>query len=182
MKWNYLARIVLLALAFAVAPTLMHADSIGMSAQSGTNYTYDFYAPDGSINFAAGSTMTLTGLTDVTGVTLSQYAGYEGTLTWDSTSVTYTLSQDVSYSPGSPIDMQLFTVSSSDSNMGMLTYALQEDSGTQMGTIAPTGDLSQTPEPGSLILMGTGAAVLFGVMRRQRARSAGVAGGLTAAI
>ena len=174
MRWNYLARIVLLALAGAVAPTLMFADTIGMSSQNGTNYTYDFYSPAGTLNFSAGDTISLTGLTDVTGVTLSQYAGYVGSLVWDGTSVRYTLNQSVNYSSSSAIDWALFTVSSSDSNMGMLTYALQEDSGTQTGTIAPTGNVAATPEPGSLILMGTGAVVLFGLLRRQRARSAGV--------
>ena len=43
------------------------------------------------INFTAGDTITLTGLTDVTGVTLSQYAEYGGTATWDETSVVYNI-------------------------------------------------------------------------------------------
>lgn len=180
MSWKYLVPAVLLTVASAVAPTLSYADSIGMSSQNGTNFTYDFYAPDGTIDFAAGSTLTLTGLSDVTGVTLSQNAAYMGSVAWDGTSVTYTLGQDTAYNAGAPLDIQLFTVTSNDSEMGVLTYTLQEDSGAETGTIPPT-DTADTPEPASLLLMGTGAAVMFGVLRR-RGQSAEAPAGLTPAI
>ena len=156
-------------------PTVAHADSMILSSQSGSSYAYDLYAPDGDLSFDAGNTVTLSGLSDVTGVTLSDPGTYFGTVSYTDSTVTFTLNQAGSYNPGSPIDVNLFTVTSGASSMDNITYALQQTDGTETGTVQTGTEV--TPEPSTLLLLSTGTAATGFLRRRRRsAQQCGDAG------
>ncbi len=160
----------LLFAASLLLPSLAHADSVVLSSQSGSTSVYSVYAPDGTLSYDAGDTVTLSGLSGITGVTLSDTAGYFGTVSWTDSTITYTTNQSGSLNQSGPVDMELFTVTTNGSSTGDLSYAMQESDGTYTGVVQT--DVAATPEPSTLLLLGTGALGIGLFARRRRSAEA----------
>lgn len=159
----------LLAAALLFSPAVLRADSVVFSSQDGNNYTYNIYAPDGTLTYDAGDVLTITGLSGVTDVTLSDDAAYFGTVSWTDDTVTYTTTNSGSMTQDSAIDSKLFTITSSATSMGDLTYSMQESDGTYTGVVQT--DVAATPEPSTLLLLGTGALGVGMLYRRRPVRA-----------
>lgn len=162
--------------AIVLAPALAHADVITLSSHTGAAYTFDVYAADGTLAFSDGNTITLTGLSGISGVALTSTAASFGTVSYTGNSVIFTVDYPASGYSTSPLDVSLFTVTSSASSLNNVSYALQEYCTTYTGTVQNTTTTitptAATPEPCSLLLLSSGVAAT-GLVRRRRRRSSG---------
>lgn len=170
------------ALAVTAASPAALADTITLSAHSGSSYTFDVNTPAGLLWFNAGNTIVLNGLSGVTGATLTSTAAAFGTATYTPNSVTYTVNQGIYDFSFTPIDIGLLTITTTASNLSNVTYVLRESCSTYTGTVQNTASPSTptstptaaTPEPCSLLLLSTGAAVTGLFRRRRRSASSAI--------
>ncbi len=140
------------------------ADAIVLESRSGDVYHYGLSIdPGGSpITFTPGKIIELTGLSDITGVTVNGL--YPFTDTFNPTSLTLVDSVRASFLSGSktlPTVYDLFTITSTSSSIGLGVFSLDPSLGTLSGSVI--GPAAPTPEPSSLALLGTGliAATTF---------------------
>lgn len=158
--------IALLASAFAFAP-LAKADSITFVSQVGDNYTYDLTLDHSGTLFIPGG-FTLTGLSDVTGATLSGKLDKLFDIVYENanTIVVGTLA-GISYNRNTPYSIGTLTITSLASP-GLTDFSILDSHGIYCGTVTgPDGDPSPVPEPSSFVLLGSGLLAAAGAARRK---------------
>lgn len=161
--------IVLAVMVVAVGAPSAHADSSSLTLISSGSGIYDYgiTVPGGQdISFLQNQTITLTGLSDVTGASVS------GALLGDSfavssftsTSVTFVQTGIAGFSGA--ITFGDFLVDST-APLGTVNWSMETQSGTLSGTVG--GPVATAPEPSSAALMLLGVGLVF-VMRKRNSR------------
>lgn len=165
MKLRFFA-LVALASAFVLTP-LAKADSIIFESQTGSNYTYDLQIDNFGAAFIFDG-FTVTGLSGVTDATLSgQLADLFyplGGISFDSHSVSVGTLFGITFSQTDPYSIGTLTIAST-ALAGDANFSILDSNGLFCGTV--TGPTDPTPEPSSLILLGTGFLAAAGAMRRK---------------
>jgi hypothetical protein len=169
----------IIALALLALPHRSFADSVILESQSGGTYDYDFVASQ-EVDFISGGAGTtvieLTGLSGVTGATVSG-ALATGSLSCDLvasyTATTVTVSDEEAdpgsclfYDAGSYGTLQVTSTATTD---GTVDFAINDHFATDKdGTVSgPVGAVGATPEPSSLLLLGSGLLGFAGIVGRR---------------
>ncbi len=163
LKLPLLASSLLIVL--AITPLRAHADTIELASQTSGTDTFDLLLSGNSVTFNAGSTITVTGLSSFSNLSYVGSSSAYGTLSQTSTSVIFTYGSTHTFPGGSPFDMPLFSIVTAAPIIGHATFSIQESTATVTGSVAPT------PEPASLVLLGTGLLGSLGMTLRHRTRA-----------
>lgn len=168
MRKNVL--IILGLVIFIASAQVSRADSIALESRVGGVYTYGFrLTSSSSVFFGKGQTITLSGLSGVTGAsTGSMFAlGNFAVQSFNSTSVVFVQAGPyggTTYYP--PSDLESLVVDSSVLTLGPVSYTFMDSSATGSGSVE--GPAAPAPEPSSftllglVILLGLGAALTKG--------------------
>ena len=162
LKLPLLASSLLIAL--AVTPLHARADTIELASQSSGTDTFDLLLSGNTVTFNSGSTITVTGLSNFSNLSYVGSSSTYGTLSQTSTSVIFTYGSTHTFSGGSAFNMPLFSITTTAPVLGHAAFTIQESSATVTGSVSPT------PEPASLVLLGTGLLGSLGITLRHRAR------------
>lgn len=155
--------------AFVLTP-LAKADSIILESQVGDTYTYDLQIDNyGAVFLLDG--FSITGLSGVTDATLSgQLASLFnplGGVAYTPTSVSVGTVFGLTFSPSSPYSIGTLTITST-ALPGDADFSILDSNGLFNGSVVgPTDPTAPTPEPSSLLLLGTGLLSAAGVARKK---------------
>ena len=158
----------------AVSAPNAHADSFSLSLVSsgGGIYDYGITVPGFSAAiFDANQTITLTGLSGVTGASVSGVL-FDGDFRASFTSTSVTFDQTNGFALLNPVSVPFtFGVFLVDSTapLGTVNWSGQAASGTFSGTVGGPVAGVATPEPSSVALMLLGVGLVF-VMRKRNSR------------
>ena len=173
-------RSVLLATLCLLAAQL-HANVIfQIVSQVGGTYNYELTLTNGTgdIFFTAGQQLTVTGLSGVTGDSLSgSAAGIYSTCGFTATSACFSVTSDTVLGPatGSDDNFPTFTITSTVLTTGSVNYQIQTN-GT-IGSMTPTNfngmvtgpvGVASTPEPATIGMFAIGLALLCMIRRVSR--------------
>jgi hypothetical protein len=141
-------------------------DSLALTSSGNGKFDYE-YLPSPSLGeayFQDGDTISLTGLSGVTDATMFWPEASFFTLSYTSSSVTITRTGGSLLNVGGPFSLLEL---SSLAPLGTVDYTIeavgQYSSGLVGGPVAP----ADTPEPGTFMLLGSGALGLAGVIRKK---------------
>ena len=154
-----------------ILPSAAKADSVIFESQTGNAYTYDLQIDNYGAAFILDG-FTITGLQGVTNATLSgQLAAVFnplGGVSFDSDSVTVATLFGVSIGKTDPYSIGTLTIFS-NALPGDANFTILDSNGLFCGdVVGPTGgDPSVTPEPSTLLLLGTGLISAAGMARRK---------------
>ncbi len=158
-----------LALAAFVLTPLAKADSIVFESHTGDTYTYDLEINNYGAQFILDG-FTLTGLSGVTDADLSGplAALFDplGGVWFTPDSVSVGTIYGLTLSKNAPYSIGTLTITSTDP-AGDVDFSLLDSNGQFCGTVLGPTDPVPTPEPSSLLLLGTGLLSAAGVARRK---------------
>lgn len=172
MKQFVTACIAIAVLGLLATPVRASDISIVLMSSGGGEFNYGLQLPGNTyINFSTGETITLSGLSGVTSASLINGSPLDGCFnpTFSATSVTLTASGFgfcgfFNIATTTTIAGTLDVLSSD--NLNGASYEIVSDQGTFTGNVGAVA----TPEPASVLLMGSGLCAL-GRLRRRRVRS-----------
>lgn len=156
--------IALLASTFAFAP-LAKADSVTLESNVGDTYTYDLTFDTSNINGFLLSGFQLTGLSDVTDAVLSGNLARHFGVLFDADTVTVGTLATIEAGTHIPFSVGTLTITSL-ATPGLVDFAILDSNGLSTGQVVGP-DPSPTPEPSSIVLLGSGLLAAAGVARRK---------------
>jgi len=150
-------------------PQFAKADAVIFTGQSGDNYTYDIQINNYGAAFVLDG-FTITGLSGVTDADLTGKMANVfdplGGASFTSDSVSVGTIFGLTFGGSDPYDIGKLTITST-SMPGIADFAILDSNGYNTGFVE--GPVSSTPEPSSLILLGTGILAAAGAVRRKLA-------------
>jgi hypothetical protein len=161
------------------------ADTIVLTSASNGTYDYGLELNAGEDEgFTAGQTITLTGLSGVTGVTVASDSFFAGSFTADSVTLTEEPQSTSGFGNGTdlnPATFPLFSLTSSVLTEGTVDFSINNQTPPVMGTVdGPVGG-AVVPEPSSFVLLGTGLLGLGGILFAEKRRRGAAGAGLSLA-
>ena len=160
-----------MSLRLLVAATALLSASLGACAEtlvleSASNglYTYELNTDSNQTNFFPGEGIDLTGLAGVTAASVNGYDSdfYDISFTSDSVTLTEETPGGIGYVGF--IDNFISVTSSAPE--GLVSYDITGEPNAS-GTVPGPAATSVTPEPSSIVLLGTGLLGVAGVMRKR---------------
>jgi hypothetical protein len=149
----------------------LHAGTIGLVSNGGGTYSYEIVAANGEAFGKAGGEVTFSGMSGVTGesvssviMILNQYT----TCGFTSTTACFQADSVVQNGTGGVATQGNLDITSTILTTGLINYSLQTNLGTFTGQVlGPVAATAPVPEPGSLTLLALGG---FGIafIRRYR--------------
>lgn len=164
MKKLMLCLFALSALVFA---PFAKADSITLESHTGNTWNYDLTLDNHFTSFTL-SGFQLTGLQGVTNAVLSDELATQFGVFFDSHTVTVGSIQAIEFGLQAPFSVGVLTITSTAAP-GDVNFAILDNWGLSTGQVLGPdgGNIAPTPEPASLLLLGTGLIGVAGAARRK---------------
>ena len=159
--------VILLLVSLVAFVASARADSLQLYYSSNGTYYYELTLTQYPTHYA-GDFLKVTGFSGVTEADLAYQLAQFNFASLSLTDQSVTVSSPNLYISSQDYVFGIFSIQSAAPNLGLVNYTITDSAGTFTGQVAGPVDSAPTPEPSSLLLLGTGAFGAITLLRRQR--------------
>jgi hypothetical protein len=161
--------VILLLVSLVAFAATAKADSLQLYYSSNGTYYYELTLTQYPTHYA-GDFLEVTGFSGITEADLAYQLAQFNFASLSSTDESVNVSSPSLYISSQNYTSAIFTIQSAAPNLGLVDYTLTDSAGTFTGQTLGPVDSAPTPEPSSLLFLGTGAIGGIGLLRRRVAR------------